>query len=150
MEPTPDQVRPEGQAHLECSCVPVQLAGARKASHANCAVVTKRNLMVAVAWRWQGMAERTKGQGPQWRNKCAQIILHLFVYILPRGLPFVLCWCWIDQSVNSRESPFDFGWPELPSSWPLRQSLNILQLSRAHGCPFVMLTNMPMTVCHVD
>ena len=48
-EPTLDQVRPEGQAHLECPCVPVELAKARKASHENCAVVSERNLMVA-AW----------------------------------------------------------------------------------------------------
>ena len=59
-----------------------ELAGAGKASHANCAVVSKRTLAAAVAWWWQGMAERNKGQGPQWRNGCAQIMLHLFVYIL--------------------------------------------------------------------
>ena len=28
MEPMLDQVRPAGQAHLECPCVPVELAGA--------------------------------------------------------------------------------------------------------------------------
>ena len=76
-----------------------ELAGAcacaGKASHANCAVVSQRTLAAAVAWwhRRQCMAaaEWKKGQGPQWRNECAQIMLHLFVDILPRGLPLVLC-----------------------------------------------------------
>ena len=30
---------PKGGAHLDCSGVPVDLAGAEEASHANCAVV---------------------------------------------------------------------------------------------------------------
>ena len=38
------------------------LAGAEKASHANCAVVSQRTLAAAVAWWWQGMAEWKKGQ----------------------------------------------------------------------------------------
>ena len=54
-----------------------ELAGAGKASHANCAMVSKRTLAAAVAWWWQCMAERKKGQGPQWRNEWAQIMLHL-------------------------------------------------------------------------
>ena len=58
------------------------LAGAEEASHANCAVVSQCTLAAAVAWWWQCMAEWKKGQGPQWRNECALIMLHLFVYIL--------------------------------------------------------------------
>ena len=91
MEPMLDQVRPEGQAHLKGPCVPVELAGAGEASHANCAVVSRRTLAAAVAWWWQSMAEERKSQRPQWRHKCAQIELRLFVYVLPRGLPLVLC-----------------------------------------------------------
>ena len=58
------------------------LAGAEKASHANCAVVSQSTLAAAVAWWWQGMAEWKKGQKPQWRCKYAQIRLHLFVYLI--------------------------------------------------------------------
>ena len=79
MEPMLDQVRPEGQAHLKGPCVPVELAGAGEASHANCAVVSRRTLAAAVAWWWQSMAAWKKGQGPQWRNECALIMLHLFL-----------------------------------------------------------------------
>ena len=39
-----------------------ELAGAEKASHANCAVVSQRTLAAAVAWWWQCMAEWKKGQ----------------------------------------------------------------------------------------
>ena len=49
-----------------------ELAGAEKASHANCAVVSQRTLAAAVAWWWQGMAEWKKGQKLQWRNECAR------------------------------------------------------------------------------
>ena len=59
-----------------------ELAGAEKASHANCAVVSQRTLAAAVAWWWQGMAEWRKGQKLQWRNECARIMLHLFVYVI--------------------------------------------------------------------
>ena len=80
---------PREGARLDCSCMPVDLAGAEEASHANCVVVDQRTLVAAVAWWWRCMAEwRGKGQGPrQWRNKCALIMSHLFVYTLPRGLP---------------------------------------------------------------
>ena len=65
------------------------LAGAEEAGHANCATVSQRTLAAAVA----SMAKRKKGHGPQCRNECALIMLHLFVYIilLPRGLLLVLC-----------------------------------------------------------
>jgi hypothetical protein len=53
-----------------------ELAGAEKASHANCAVVSQSTLAAAVAWWWQGMAEWKKGQKLQWRSKCVQIMLH--------------------------------------------------------------------------
>ena len=72
-----------------------ELAGAEKASHTNCAVVSQRTLAAAVAWWWQGMTEWRKGQQLQWRNEWARIMLHLhvFVYviIMQRGLPLVLC-----------------------------------------------------------
>ena len=58
------------------------LARADSASHANCAVVSQRTLAAAVAWWWQGMAEWKTGQKLQWRNECAQIMLHLFVYVI--------------------------------------------------------------------
>ena len=53
IEPTLDQVRPEEQAHLECPCVPADLAGAEEASHANCAVVSPRTLAVAMHGRME-------------------------------------------------------------------------------------------------
>ena len=87
MGPVLDQVRrrPEGQAraHLKCPCVPVdrKLAGVGEASHANCAVVGRRTLAAAVDWWWQSMAKWMKSQGPQWRHKCAQIKLRLFVCV---------------------------------------------------------------------
>ena len=65
-KPMLDQVGPEGRAHLECPCARArasELAGAGKASHANCVVVSKRTLAAAVAWWWQCMAEWKKGQG---------------------------------------------------------------------------------------
>ena len=88
-----DQVGPEGGTP-GMLWLASELAGAEKASHANCAVGSQRTLAAAVAWWWQCMAEWKKGQGPQWRNECAQIMLHLFVYmtiIATRGLPLVLC-----------------------------------------------------------
>ena len=82
-------------AHLDCSCVPVDLARSRKGK--------PRELRGGGQTRpsgGRGLAAAVHGrvdesQRPQWRYECAQIMLHLFVYILPRGLPLVLCWCWI-------------------------------------------------------
>ena len=103
-------------------------AGNSKASHANYAVVSKRALAAAIAWWWRCMAEREKGQGPQWRNinECAhwQILLHLFVCILPRGLPLVLCWCWMTRRQIPRD-PISLGWPELRRPLPLRESFTL-------------------------
>ena len=80
-----DQVRPEGGTP-GMRWTASDLAGAEKASHANCAVVSQRTLAAAVAWWWQGMAEWKKGQKLQWRNECARIMLHLFVYIIATWL----------------------------------------------------------------
>ena len=68
-------------AHLECSCVPVDLAGAEKASHANCAVVSRRTLSAAVAWWWQYMAEwkRAKGRNGE-MNVHRLCCMYLFIY----------------------------------------------------------------------
>ena len=78
-----DQVRPEGGTP-GMLWLASELAGAEKASHANCAVVSQRALAAAVAWWWQCMAECQwkKGQEPQWGNECARVMLqlHLFVY----------------------------------------------------------------------
>ena len=75
------QVQPEGGTP-GMRWTASELAGAEKASHANCAVVSQRTLAAAVAWWWQGMAEWKKGQKLQWRNECARIMLHLFVYVI--------------------------------------------------------------------
>ena len=55
------QVQPEGGTPGMCRTAS-DLAGAEKASHANCAVVRQRTLAAAVAWWWQYMAEWKKGQ----------------------------------------------------------------------------------------
>ena len=55
------QVQPEGGTP-GMRWTASDLAGAEKASHANCAVVSQRTLAAAVAWGWQGMAEWKKGQ----------------------------------------------------------------------------------------
>ena len=46
-------------------------------------VVDQRALSAAVArwYQWQCIAEWKKGQGPQRRNGCALIMVHLFVYM---------------------------------------------------------------------
>ena len=57
------QVQPEGGTPGMLR-IASELAGAEKASHANCAVVSQRTgtLAAAVAWWWQCMAEWKKGQ----------------------------------------------------------------------------------------
>ena len=47
--------------------VPLGLAGAEVASHANCTVVGQCTLVAAVAWWWQCMAEG-KGKGREGRG----------------------------------------------------------------------------------
>ena len=75
------QVQPEGGTP-GMRWTASDLAGAEKASHANCAVVSQRTLAAAVAWWWQGMAEWKKGQKLQLQNECARSRLHLFVYVI--------------------------------------------------------------------
>ena len=61
-----------------------ELAGAEKASYANCAVVSQRTLAATVAWCWQCMAELEwkKGQGLQWRNDyVAFICFYIFTWL---------------------------------------------------------------------
>ena len=60
-------------------------------------------------------------------------MLHFFVYVitidtwLALGVGLVLSWL----GSQFERDPVVLGWPELQSSWPLRQSLKILQLSIA-------------------
>ena len=74
------------------------------------------------------MAEWKKGQGPQWRNECALqlIMLHLFVYILPRGLP---CFCaggGADREVSIFLIPhLSWGGP----NWEVRAHTPIIKLT---------------------
>ena len=71
---------PEG-AHLDCSCMPVDLAGAGKASHANCAVVSRRTLAAAVAWWWQCMTEWKRAESRSGdMNGHRLCCIYLFIY----------------------------------------------------------------------
>ena len=54
-------VQPEGGT-LGMLWIASELAGAEKASHANCPVVSQRTLAAAVACWWQCMSEWKKGK----------------------------------------------------------------------------------------
>ena len=131
MEPTPDQVRLEGQAHLERPCCTLRASRTGRSRKGKPRELrggeqTRPSGGSGLVVARHGRVEESRR--PQRRYGYAQIMLHLFVYILPRGLPLMLCWCLIGQAASSRETPFALGWPELLSSWPLRQSPRTAQL----------------------
>ena len=123
------QVQPEGGTPGMLWSVS-ELAGAEKASHANCAVVSQRALAAAVPGGGNAWPSGRRAKKLQWRNERARIMLHLFVYVMIIATWLAVSVLFVLDSLGSQSErdPIALGWPDPQARGPLRQSVKILQL----------------------